>query len=91
MSRQAWLTVAEVVDAHRIFPKLILALAFAGYGMLTLDTYLWVKGIYAETQNVPVTIVAFAGGVVSSLGGVLTLLVNKYFEGGRKWTNNSQD
>jgi len=85
MDKQKWLDLAEVVDAHRFVPKLILILAFTGYGMLTYDTYFWVKGIYAETKDIPASVAMFAGGVVSSLGGVLTMLVNKYFEGGRKW------
>lgn len=85
MTKQEWLDVAEVVDAHRIFPKLMLMLVFIGYGMLTYDTYFWVKGVYGQTSNIPTAVAAFAFGVVSSLGGVLTLIVNKYFDGGRKW------
>lgn len=85
MTKQDWLDIAEVIDAHRVIPKLILVAAFTGYGVLTYDSYLWVKSIYETTGDVPIAVAAFAGGVVSSLGGVLTLLVNKYFGGGRKW------
>lgn len=85
MTKQDWLDVAEVLDAHRVFPKIILALVFTGYGVLTYDSYVWVKDIYMQTKDIPVVVAAFTGGVVSSLGGVLALLVNRYFEGGRKW------
>lgn len=85
MNKQAWLDIAEVIDAHRIVPKLILTLAFVGYGMFTYDTYFWIKEIYAQTKDVPISVAAFAGGTLSSLGGVLTMLVNKYFDGGRQW------
>lgn len=85
MDKQTWLNIAEIIDAHRFMPKMILVLAFVGYGMLTYDTYFWVKEIYEQTKGIPTSVALFAGGVVSSLGGVLTLLVNKYFEGGRKW------
>ena len=85
MSKQAWLDAAEVIDAHRFIPKLILVLVFVGYGMLTYDMYIWVKGIYEATKDIPGSVAAFAGGTLSGLGGVFTLLVNKYFEGGRRW------
>jgi len=86
MNKQAWLDIAEVIDAHRIIPKLILVLAFFGYGMYAYDSYIWVKEIYKTTNDIPTSVAAFAGGTLSALGGVLTLMVNKYFEGGRKWT-----
>jgi len=85
MNKQGWLDIAEVIDAHRIFPKLILGLTFIGYGMLTYDMYFWVKDIYIQTSTIPTSVALFSGGVVTALGGVLTLLINKYFEGGRKW------
>jgi len=85
MDKQTWLDIAEVIDAHRVFPKTILILVLSGYGVLTYDTYFWVKEIYIQTSTIPTSVALFSGGVVTALGGVLTLLINKYFEGGRKW------
>jgi hypothetical protein len=85
VNKQAWLDVAEIMDAHRIIPKIIILTVFIGYGMLTYDTYFWIKEIYIKTGEIPATVSAYAGGTISALGMVLTLMVNKYFEGGRKW------
>ena len=89
MNKKTWLDFAEILDAWRIVPRLILLFTMASYCWFTLDTYEWIKGIYLTTNTVPVSVAAYAGGTISTLGGVLTLIINKYFSGGRDWTKSS--
>ena len=91
MNKQEWLDLAEVLDAHRVFPKVIMVLCYVAYGVFSYDSYVWIKDIYEATKGVPTSVATFAGATLSALGGVLTMLTNKYFEGGRRWTNNSQE
>ena len=88
MNKQFWLDIAEIVDAHRVIPKTILFMTMWGYTWFVMDSYEWVKGIYVVKGEIPTAVAAYAGGTISALGGVLTLLINKYFSGGRNWLAN---
>ncbi len=80
MNRLGWvewkcraLDAAEVIDAHRIFPKIFVA----GYGLLCWKVALWFMALphpVAE-QSAFVTIVV----------SVFAPLFNWYSLGGRKW------
>lgn len=91
MNKKLWLERAEVLDAYRIIPRIILAATFTGYTIFAVDTYAWVRDIYAATGDIPTSVAAYAGGTLSALSGVLTLVINKYFEGGRKWTSKQPE
>jgi len=90
MNKKKWLEWAEVMDAHRIIPKIIVALIAGGYCWFAIDSYEWIKAIYETTKEVPTPVAAFVGGTMSALGTVLMMVVNKYFDGGRDW-NKSKD
>lgn len=80
MSPQAWtalkirtMDIAEVIDAHRVFPKFFVA----GYGVLCWKVALWFMALpqpIAE-QSAFVTIVV----------SVFAPLFNWYSQGGRTW------
>lgn len=89
MDKQEWLDIAEVIDAYRVVPKLILVLLFSGYVWFAVDTYEWIRSIYETKGTIPGTVTAYAAGTLSALGGVLGLVIGKYFDGGRKWVKNS--
>jgi hypothetical protein len=67
------LDVAEIVDAHRVFPKVFVA----GYGFLCWKTALWFMALELPTTEQS----AFVTIVVS----VFAPLFNWYAQGGRKW------
>lgn len=80
MTPQAWtslkiraLDVAEVVDAHRVFPKLFVF----GYGLLCWKVALWFMVL--DKPNTEQS--AFVTIVVS----VFAPLFNWYAQGGRTW------
>lgn len=89
MNKIFWLNLAEIIDSYRVVPRLILVLTMIGYCWFTLDTYEWIKSIYETTNTIPTAVAAYAGGTISALGGVLTLVINKYFSGGRDWSQKN--
>ena len=74
---RAWkcrtMDMAEVIDAHRVFPKIFVI----GYGLLCWKVALWFMGLPHPTgeQSAFVTIVV----------SVFAPLFNWYSQGGRKW------
>lgn len=87
MNKLFWLHLAEVVDAWRVVPRLLVLVCVVGYTLYFVDSYLWIKEIYEAKETVPGSVAGYVGGTLSALGGVLTLLINKYFSSGRKWTD----
>ena len=73
MNKQGWLDWAEVIDAHRIFPKVFVF----GYGILCWKMALW----YMVLEKPTTEQTAFVTIVVS----VFAPLFNWYAQGGRRW------
>jgi cellobiose-specific phosphotransferase system component IIC len=90
-NKKKWLNRAEVMDAHRVVPKLIVLVVMIMYAWFAIDAYVWVKELVATSNNLPASISAFVGGTLSALGAVLMLVINKYFDGGRKWTKKDDE
>jgi hypothetical protein len=67
------LDAAEVIDAHRVFPKAFVA----GYGILCWKVALWFMSLPTPSAEQS----AFVTIVVS----VFAPLFNWYAQGGRKW------
>lgn len=86
--KEKWLAAAEILDAYRVIPRVLVSAASAGYAWYFYDSVQWVRGIYAVTGDIPTAVATYAGGTVSALGMVLTLLINKYFDGGRQWNGS---
>lgn len=75
MNKQKWLDIAEVLDAHRIFPKLSMSFAwtcaaYVGYWYMTLPD---------PTSEQSAFAVVVAGALAKSQ--------DYYFQGGRKWVS----
>ena len=76
MDKQKYLDIAEVLDAHRIFPKLFMLLS---WGCAIYVGY-WYTGLEIITPEAT----AFAGIVA----GALAKAQDYYFRGGRNWTKS---
>ena len=85
MNKQKWLDLAEILDAYRIIPRLILVFLYIAYLWFSIDTYMWVKHIYEITKTIPNSVAAFSAATMSALGTVIGIVTNKYFDSGRKW------
>jgi 4-hydroxybenzoate polyprenyltransferase len=91
MNKQFWLDIAEVMDAHRVIPKLLVLVVMAMYAWFAYDSYTWVKTLVEANPELPAAVQAFVGGTLSALGAVLMLIINKYFDGGRDWTKKDDE
>lgn len=87
MNKQNWLDIAEVADALRLMPRLILAGCYIGFFCYVY----WVTGMYFATPNPGVEITAFVTVIIPAITGIISAMTNKYFQTGRKWggDNNS--
>lgn len=81
MNKQNWLDIAEVADALRLMPRLILA----GCYICFFYYVYWVTGLYFITPNPGVEITAFVTIVIPALTGIISAMTNKYFQTGRNW------
>jgi hypothetical protein len=81
MSPQAWiafkckaLDLAEIIDAHRVFPKVFVF----GYGAICWHMTLWYEGLDDPTTQ--------QAAFVTTVVGIFAPLFKWYADGGRKWT-----
>lgn len=87
--KQAWLDVAEVIDAHRLFPKLFLLALTVLAGWVIVYIVLWYCHLGGAERTMAVN--GFCGIVVPSTIGLWTQAFCKYLEGGRDWTGTRTD
>jgi hypothetical protein len=87
MNKQRWIDLAEVIDALRVFPKiiLILVLGFCSWYIF------YITGYYFGLEKHTAEITAFISVTVPSITGIATLMINKYFDTGRKWVDKNTD
>lgn len=74
MNKPQWLTVAEIIDAYRVVPRLILV----GYAWLVAFTLIW----YTELEDPTTQQTSFAG----TIGGGILAVIGLYVNSGRKWS-----
>jgi len=84
-SKQWWLDVAEVMDALRLIPRLVLAITIMSY----LTYCYWITMWWTELLNPSNVQTALPAITVPALGGVVTAVINRYMVTGRKWGNGS--
>jgi len=73
-TKEDLLNTAEIIDAHRIIPKLLLL----GYSWMVYDVYIWAKA----NPELEATKWIFAAVL-----GVAGIVLGAYFNSGRKWNN----
>jgi hypothetical protein len=69
-----WLAVAELIDAYRVVPRLILC----GYGYMVWDMWRWVQSLSDLTTQ--------QAAYVTSITGLAVPLTGWYMGSGRKWS-----
>lgn len=73
--KQKWLDIAEIVDAFRVIPRVMIGL----FVWLCVDAYLWMKGLDltpGEKQMIFTTVM-----------GAATVWLSFYLNSGRKWSD----
>ena len=81
------LRMAEVIDSYRVFPRLFLAMFFAGYCWLMVQSWQWYMTLPFETLDWTSlsALTAFPLGLLTGLGGMFTSMYKHYQESGRNW------
>lgn len=84
MNKATWLAAAEVVDAFRVVPRLILF----GYSMWTVKVVWYVLDWYTALPAAERSLEAsgLAAGVITAVTGLATWAIKVYLAGGRDWT-----
>ena len=77
------LDIAELVDAYRVFVRLIMVSYAAGYAWLVYEVWAWFTSLSDPTN----TQTTFATGLLAAVGTMLTFLTNTYVKTGRHWDN----
>ncbi len=82
------LSLAEVIDAYRVFPRLFLVMFFAGYCWLMLQSWQWYVTLpFTELDWANLSaLTAFPTLLLTGLGGMFTSMYKHYQESGRDWS-----
>lgn len=70
--------LAALINKYRIFPRLFVIVVGFAYFWFAYDAYMWIKAM----EVISTVATAFVGGTLSALGGILVMLLNKYFDTG---------
>ena len=88
MSKQWWLDAAEIMDAWRLIPRLILVAIYAFVLWYTWGvTEMFFKALFdpGVTEWKLAGISAFGGLTIPALGALATGITKAYLNSGRKW------
>lgn len=82
-SKAKWMDLAEVIDALRIFPRLLVGTYFATAVWVVAYLTTWYCHVAPAERTVEVT--AFFAMLTGGLFGLSTYLFKLYADGGRDW------
>lgn len=87
-SKEKWLTTAEVLDAFRIIPRLVLVsvLLFAGWYIVEVSA--WYMGLPTAERTAQVS--GFAGVTIPAVFGLAGKMIDWYLKTGRSWKGKDQ-
>lgn len=87
-NKKAHLRKAEVFDAWRVFPRIMLTLFFAGYCWLMAESWQWYKTLPFETLDWTslAALTAFPLALLTGLGGIFGSMYKHYQGSGRDWS-----
>ena len=85
MDKQQWLDWAEITDAWRVVPRIILF----GYCWWTVKIVWYVLHWYTAlpTEGRSLEASGLAAGVITAVTGLTTWAIKFYVASGRKWSN----
>jgi hypothetical protein len=82
-SKQAWLSVAEVIDALRIFPRIMVAGVYYWIAWFAGWFTHWYEKLPGAERTAEVT--AVFGIVIPAVFGLAVWVTKMYLDGGREW------
>jgi len=84
-NKEKWLNVAELFDAFRLVPRLVLAAILLFAGWYIFDITQWYMNLPAEERTGMVS--GFVGISVPAVFGLAGKVADWYLKTGRKWTD----
>lgn len=88
-SKKFWLDLAEVLDAYRIMPRIVLALVLGFAGMYIYDVSSWYMMLPTVERTVEVS--GFAGITIPAVFGLAGKLIDWYLKTGRAWKKSEEE
>ncbi len=89
MDRTKWLQRAEVLDAFRVMPKVLLIAYCCFVFELTHALLDWYFTLPAAERTLEAS--GFAGAIFTAVTGFGTQFLNIYIKTGRKWNGSAHD
>lgn len=89
LSKQKWLTAAEVFDTWRVIPRLLVGSYYIAYLHLLYLCWAWFERMTLNGAQATEIIAAsaFPGLLLTGLAAVMGKLTNDYMANGRNWDN----
>jgi hypothetical protein len=91
MNKVTWLSFAEVLDAFRVIPRIIICAVYAFVAVYTYDfTHFYFKLIAHEnvTDWKLTAYTAFGALTIPAVVGLATGMTKAYLDSGRSWKND---
>lgn len=89
MTREKWLHIAEILDALRIMPRIMIILFIVLYVFLAINAWEWFL-LIDPTAYSDISfglMIAFPTTILTAIGGMMTKIFLEYMKSGRDWGN----
>lgn len=86
-SKEKWLDVAEVLDAYRLVPRIILAVVLVAAGIYIYEVTAWYMALPAAERTAQVS--GFAGVTIPAVFGLAGKITDWYLKTGRNWKSGA--
>lgn len=87
MNKDKWLASAEIIDALRIIPRLMLL----GFMIFYIWYIIYVSRWYFKIEDTEFASTAFISSTITAIGAMFTWIGNTYIKTGRKWSEEKKD
>ena len=82
-SKEKWLFGAELIDAYRVMPRVVLASALGFAAWYIIEITMWYMALPLAERTVEVS--GFAGLTIPAVFGLAGKMVDWYLKTGRSW------
>lgn len=87
-NKEKWLTTAEVLDAFRIIPRLVLLAVLGFAGWYIVEVTMWYMNLPHIERTAQVS--GFAGVTIPAVFGLAGKMIDWYLKTGRSWKTGSE-
>lgn len=87
MDKQGWLDRAEILDAARVVPRIVLFMVLIFAGAYIYNVTVWYMALPAAERTVEVS--GFVGLTIPAVFGLAGKIIDWYLKTGRSWQKES--